>query len=319
MSTEWQSAVSFATLEARAKLLQTIRDFMAHRDIMEVETPVLGNTGVNDPAIRSLVTQFSHPADSRQHTLYLQTSPEYAMKRLLAAGTGPVYQVSRVFRDGEMGRLHNPEFTLLEWYRPGFDHYALMEELEELMAQLGWQAADRYEYRDLFLEYVGIDSLTATVPALQREARAAGLHNASPERSLLLDYLFSYRVVPQLGLERPAFVIHYPACQGALARLKPDDLAVAERFEFFINGIEIANGFHELTDAGEQRQRITDEIERRRRYNDNILPIDERLLAALEAGLPDCAGVAVGVDRLLMCLLQLDSLEQVLAFPVDRA
>ncbi|HSR63389.1 MAG TPA: EF-P lysine aminoacylase EpmA [Gammaproteobacteria bacterium] len=319
MSTDWQPAASFATLNARAKLLQTIREFMLQRDIMEVETPVLGNAGVNDPAIRSLVTRFSHPVDSRPHTLYLQTSPEYAMKRLLAAGSGPVYQIGRVFRDGELGRLHNPEFTLLEWYRPGFDHHALMEELDELMILLGWEVAGRYEYRELFLEHVGIDAVTATLPALQQEAGAAGLHSASPERSVLLDFLFSHRVVPQLGLERPAFVMHYPACQGALARLKPDAPAVAERFELFVNGIEIANGFHELTDAGEQRQRINDEIERRRRNNDNLLPIDERLLAALEAGLPDCAGVAVGVDRLLMCLLQLDSLQQVLAFPVERA
>ena len=319
MSIDWQPKASRSVLQSRANLLRKIRDFMSSREILEVETPILGNYGVNDPAIESLSTCFSHPAETGSRTLYLQTSPEYAMKRLLASGSGPVYQISRVFRDGERGRLHNPEFTLLEWYRPGYDHHALMKELGELLLELGWEQPDGYLYRDLFLECTGIDPLTASLAELQRQAGDVGLQDRPGERPVLLDFLFSHLVVPGLGHGRPVFVMHYPACQAALARLKPDDPAVAERFELFIDGWEIANGFHELTDMEEQRARMLAEIEQRRQNGSRTLTIDERFLAALSAGLPDCAGVAVGIDRLLMCILQVDSLDQVLAFPVERA
>lgn len=316
---DWQPSATFATLKQRADLLAKIRAFMAARDILEVETPVLSRAGNTDPNLNSFVTTF-HPVSARQSQhIYLHTSPEFAMKRLLAAGSGSIYQICRVFRNDEQGRLHQPEFTMLEWYRTGFDHHALMDEMADLLAALGWPKLERRTYAEVFIAATGIDPHLAPDQQLQQQAADSGLHGVHCSRSLLLDFLFSALVMPRLGVDKPLFVYDFPVCQAALSRIRPDTTPVAERFELFINGVEIANGFHELGDAAEQRRRFEADNRSRQQQNQSVVPVDEYLLAALARGLPDCAGVALGIDRLLMQILGYDLIEKVVTFTYDQA
>jgi lysyl-tRNA synthetase class 2 len=315
---DWPPRASLEALRLRARLLALIRAFFAERDVLEVETPAVAACGASDVHIASLST--SCRAGPR---LYLQTSPEFAMKRLLAAGSGPIYQVCRAFRDGESGRLHNTEFTLLEWYRPDLNHHALMDELGALVNQvLGSTApARRLTYRDAFGEHGGIDPFQASTRELLTAAERCGLNlpaQASPDRDVLLDFLFSHTVQPRFG-DGHVYVYDYPASQAALARVRASQPPVAERFELFLNSIEIANGYHELADAAEQRQRFAADGRARNRLGLEQMPVDERLLAALDHGLPDCAGVAVGLDRLFMIAAGESSIDAVMAFPVARA
>jgi lysyl-tRNA synthetase class 2 len=316
---DWPPSAGLEALRLRARLLGRIRAFFAERGVLEVETPAVAACGASDVHIASLSTTCRAGA-----RLYLQTSPEFAMKRLLAAGSGPIYQVCKAFRDGESGRLHNTEFTLLEWYRPGFDHHALMDELHALMDRvLGNPAssARRLSYRDAFATHAGIDPFQATPNELLRAANGCGLvgsGDAPPDRDLLLDVLFTHAVQPRFGAGR-VYVYDYPASQAALARVRDSRPPVAERFELFLDGIEIANGYHELADAAEQRERFAADGRARERLGLEPMPVDERLLAALEHGLPDCAGVAVGLDRLFMVAAGERSIEAVMAFPVTRA
>jgi lysyl-tRNA synthetase class 2 len=264
--------------------------------------------------------------------LYLMTSPEHAMKRLLAGGSGPIYQLTRAFRDGERGRLHNPEFTILEWYRPGFDHHALMDEVEELIAGLcrdrpafaGKALAPfaRVTYREAFLDVLGIDPHRVAAADL---SRIAGLEGVPPppgfdvaDRDGWLNLLLAARVEETLGRDRPAFLLDYPASQAALARVRGGDPPVAERFELYVNGIELANGYHELLDPAEQERRFIAANARRRALGKDELPIDRRFLEAL-AGVPACAGVAVGFDRVVMLALGAASIDEVIAFPIEEA
>lgn len=245
------------------------------------------------------------------------------MKRLLAAGSGSIYQLGKVFRNGEAGRRHNPEFTLLEWYRPGFDLHALMDEMDALMASLlGTPAAERLSYAEAFIRYAGIDPHAATAAELQRiasvEKFSESLSLAGDDRDGWLDLLLTHLVEPHLGKERPIFIFDYPPSQAALARIRPGNPPVAERFELYIDGIELANGYHELGDAREQRYRFEADRARRRDARLSDVPVDERLLAALEHGLPDCSGVALGVDRVLMIAAQARALDEVMAFPLFR-
>ncbi len=288
---------------------------------MEVQTPVLSSATVTDVHLASLQTNIAG-----RGRFFLQTSPEYAMKRLLAAGSGDIYQIARAFRDGERGTLHNPEFTLIEWYRVGFDAAALMADaaalLMSLLEELRLGEAEHLSYRQAFLDQAGIDPLTATVPVLLDCLQAHGVPlPAQPptERDLCLDLLMSMVVGPKLGAGRLTFVHSYPATQAALARLDARDPRVAARFEIYLKGIELANGFHELADAGEQRRRFERDVDLRRARGLQTAPIDERLLAALAAGLPDCSGVAVGFDRVAMIAAGARSLDAVLAFPVERS
>jgi lysyl-tRNA synthetase class 2 len=331
VSDDWRPAASLAHLRLRGELLARARAFFAARGVLEVETPLLGAATVTDPHLASLATRFAGPGAAGGRALYLQTSPEYAMKRLLAAGSGPIYQFARAFRDGEAGRRHNPEFTLLEWYRPEFDHHALMDEMDAFLGlMLGSPPAERLTYRELFARHLGVDPLTAQGAdpgELDRAAVAAGLDPADlpaldPEdRDTRLDLLVSHLIEPRLPLNRPTFVYDYPASQAALARLRVGEgvVVVAERFEVFAGGLELANGFHELADPAEQRRRFAADLARRRALGLPAPPVDERLLAALATGLPDCAGVALGFDRLVMLAAGAASIEEVLAFPVDRA
>lgn len=319
MTDAWQPAASFEIIKSRARVLNQIRTFMAERGVLEVETPVLAHATVTDPNLRGFRTELHYPGSTTTEELFLQTSPEYAMKRLLASGSGPIYQLTRVFRDGEAGRLHNPEFTMLEWYRPGFDHQQLMDELDQLLQCLQFSPARRRTYTSVFQEKIQLDPHRCDPGELKSFADANGLESGELDRTLLLDYIFSHYITPALGIDQPEFIYAYPACQAALARLSATHPPVAERFELFINGMEIANGFHELCDAEEQRERFAQDNARRQNSGLSVCKPDEHLLAALDKGLPACAGVAVGIDRLLMARHYMNAIDEVLAFPVDRA
>ncbi len=289
--------------------------------MLEIETPILSAAATVDPNIDSFSSR--EPGGRRW---WLQTSPEFAMKRLLAAGSGPIYQIARVFRREEAGRHHNPEFSMLEWYRPGWDHRALMDEVEALLRAAGVPGAaawERLSYGEAFHRYAALDPFAASLEQL-RQACMQNLNLSATllqaqDRDVYLDLLMSSLVGPRLGLEAPAFLYDFPASQAALARVRLDQPPVAERFELFWQGIELANGFHELIDAAEQRRRFEQDRARRTAEGREAPPYDARMVAALEAGLPDCAGVALGLDRLLMLMLDLPSLGEVLAFDAERA
>ena len=324
----WRPSADLSVLRLRAELLAQIRAFFAARGVLEVETPALSAAAITDPHLASFNTCYSGPGSQHGRPLYLHTSPEFAMKRLLAAGSGCIYQIARVFRDGEAGSRHNPEFTLLEWYRVGFDHHRLMDEVAELVGmllagRLALAEPERLSYRQIFQHHLNLDPHRATVADLAAcaETRNISIPTGMPpdDPDPWLDLLLTHCVEPRLGSGRLTFVHDYPASQAALARLRPDDPPVGERFELYINGIELANGFHELGDTVEQRHRFAQENAARRAAGLPVMPVDEHLLAALEFGLPDCAGVALGFDRLVMLATRKTSLAEVLAFPLDRA
>jgi len=297
------ATASHDTLRRRARILASIREFFAERRVLEVETPALSSAGVTDPALEN-VSALVESLGARPQ--YLHTSPEFAMKRLLAAGCGDVYQICRVFRDDELGRWHQPEFTMLEWYRVGWDEKRLMTEVEALLANA--LAADgnskphrsvRIRYSDAIESALGVG---ANAPTAEIEARlsAAGIDVPRDlNHDAVLDLTLSTVVLGSFDSAALVFVYDYPASQAALARIKPGEPPVAARFEVFSRGIELANGFHELGDATEQRRRFTADLDARRSAGRDVPPLDEELLVALAAGLPDCAGVAVGIDRLV--------------------
>lgn len=321
MKPDWQPSASLETLRARARLTAAVRDFFDQRGVLEVETPLLSAAAGTDPNLEPLVTGYDGPGAPESGALYLHTSPEFPMKRLLAAGSGPIWQISRVFRGGERGRRHNPEFTMLEWYRPGWDHHALMDEVAALVAHvLGDARPVRvWTYAEACAP-LGIDPHSDGDAELLERARDLGIAPASAmDRGGLLDLLLSHQVVPGLGRGCIDFICDFPVEQAALARIRRDEPPVAERFECYLEGMEIANGFHELGDAGEQRRRFQADQERRRRRGQAVLPMDNNLLAGLAAGLPDCAGVALGLDRLFMVALGATTIDEVLAFPLERA
>lgn len=322
-SAEWRPAAPLKNLQKRARILQRVRAFFEERGVMEVETPALSAAALTDPAIDSLSTRYVGPGHAGGVELYLHTSPEFPMKRLLAAGSGPIYQVCKVFRQGEAGRRHNPEFTLLEWYRPGFDHHQLIDEVEALAGLIldikG--PAQRLSYRDAFIRYASLDPFTASIVELHEAAQGLGVGEFvdGEDRDLWLDLILSHRVEPNLGRDGLCFLTDYPASQAALARLNPDNPQVAERFELYFRGVELANGFHELGDSVEQGRRFELELAERAAQGRETPPMDERLLAALEEGFPDCAGVALGFDRLVMLALGAESLEEVITFTIERS
>ena len=306
----WRPTATIENLQQRARIYRAIRAFFADRDVLEVETPLLSRTTNPDPQVTSMA------AHNQGQTLYLQTSPEFAMKRLLAAGSGSIYQICRAFREGEKGRRHHPEFTLLEWYRIGFDYQALMDEMEQLIDELSGRnnVYRRLSYRELLIEYAGIDFLNIELAELRTSCSEliSGTNVRELDFDQCLDLLIGLVISPQL--EGYLFVYDYPISQAALARASSDNPLLAERFELFYNDLELANGFSELTDAGLQRSRF--EKDNRLRASKGLpeYPLDDAFLAALESGMPDCAGVAFGIDRLLMVLLGLDTIDQALSF-----
>ncbi len=321
----WRPSASLETLQRRAVLLQRLRAFFAARGVLEVETPLLSHTTTTDPHIQSMTTCFTGAGAAAGQPLYLQTSPEFAMKRLLAAGSGAIFQICKAFRDGESGHLHNPEFSLLEWYRPGFDADALMDEVAALLCELlgGDALCERLSYGEAFARYADCDPHEATLAELQQCFRrhcAAELSGiGKDDRDSWLELILVHVIEPHLGVAQPTFIYDYPASQAALARIRPGHIPLAERFELYINGIEIANGYHEVTAAEEQRRRFAADRTQRRSRQLADVPEDQRLLDAMVAGMPACSGVALGLDRLLMVLTQATSIDQVLAFPVARA
>ena len=315
-SLRWQPTSSLQALRKRAAVIKVIRDFFAQRNVLEVETPMLGHATVTDPHLHSLHLQQA----SEQVPLYLQTSPEYHMKRLLAAGVGSIFQIGKAFRADEQGRLHNLEFTLLEWYRPGFDHHDLMREMERLLQTvLDCGKTVRYSYQAIFERCLKINPLTAVVEDLTAIAVENGLHysDSAKDKDTWLMFLFSRLVEPQLN--ELTFIYDFPASQAGLAKLKVSDPRVADRFEVYYQGVELANGFHELTNAVEQRQRFNNDSLIRKRLGYPKVKLDEKFLQALTHGLPDCAGVALGIDRLVMLALGVDSIEEVITFPTCYA
>jgi lysyl-tRNA synthetase class 2 len=315
----WQPGSSLENIRARAALLANIREFFSKRNILEVETPLLCSTGITDPAIEPLIVERGVSVAAPR---YLQTSPEYAMKRLLAAGSGPIYQIARAFRDGEAGARHNPEFTLLEWYRPGFDHHQLMAEVAELVCHcLGQRSWHKLSYREVFLQTLGLDPFTASLKELADVAGAQiDLGFTSGDRDLWLDLLMSHLIEPQLANMGMCFVYDYPASQAALSRVvSSGDVDVGQRFELYVDGMELVNGYCELTDAAQQTQRFVADNEKRRECGLAERPVDRKLLAAMEHGLPPCSGVALGVDRLLMLHTGNMDIRHVLAFDWQRS
>lgn len=318
---------SGALLEAihlRARLNANIREFFALRDVLEVETPVLSVAGNTDPNIMSFSLQFSGRTDGAPRTRWLRTSPEFALKRLLTAGMGDCYELGRVFRDGEAGGRHNPEFTMLEWYRIGWDHQRLIDEVAALvnaaLALVGRSATlRRIAWRELYRERLGIDPVSASDESLRHALGDVRIVPDGLTRDDWLDLLLTHRLQPSFPEDELLAVYDYPASQAALARIRPGNPPVAERFELYLGPLELANGYHELTDPSEQRTRFSRDLELRRGRGAPTPPVDENLLGALQSGLPACAGVALGVDRLLMAMLRTTSIAAVLAFPFASA
>lgn len=321
--TDWTPTTSPAARLARAALLKTIRHFFDARGVLEVDTPLLSHATVTDVHLDAFRTDFTHADGPQAQTLWLQTSPEYAMKRLLCAGSGPIYQICKAFRHEGAGRYHNPEFTMLEWYRPGFDHHALMDEVEALLlATLDCDQAERLTYQDAFQRHVGLDPLTVSEQQLVDALTSHQIDINEPDtlsRDTLLQLLFSMVAEPRIGQQAPVMIYSFPASQAALARVNPADPRIADRFEVYFKGVELANGFFELGDAHEQRRRFAEDNQQRAAHQLPRRPADERLLSALAHGLPDCAGVALGIDRLLMLATGASTIEDVLNFPVSRA
>jgi elongation factor P--(R)-beta-lysine ligase len=316
---DWQPTASLENLKLRAKLLDKLRQFFAARGVLEVDTPALSRAGATDRHIQSFRVE-----DGRKGHLYLHTSPEFPMKRLLASGSGDIYQICKVFRSGEVGRHHNPEFTMLEWYRLGLDHHQLMAEVAVLVGGLipELDPPEYLTYREAFQLHAGFDVAQAgskeCIAALTRDGRRVPAEDQL-DYDGWLDMVAGDLVYPALGRGRLTFIYNYPASQAALARIWPGEPPVAERFEAFIDGLELVNGFHELADAAEQRRRFEADSTYRRQHGLMDVPMDEHLLTALGHGLPGCAGVALGFDRLVMIAAGARSIGEVIAFPGTRA
>ncbi|MFH0230208.1 elongation factor P--(R)-beta-lysine ligase [Vibrio diabolicus] len=323
MQTNWQPTASIDQLRQRATLIASIRQFFADRQVMEVDTPAMSHATVTDIHLHTFQTEFVGPGYADGSKLFFMTSPEFHMKRLLAAGSGCIYQINKAFRNEENGRYHNPEFTMLEWYRVGFDHHKLMDEMDDLLQLvLKCGAAQRMTYQQAFIDVLGVSPLEGSMTELKAAASKLGLSDiAEPEedRDTLLQLLFSVGVEHKIGQDVPAFVYDFPASQAALAKINPQDHRVADRFEVYFKGIELANGFHELDNPKEQLARFEQDNAKRLDMGLKPQPIDYHLISALEAGLPDCAGVALGIDRLIMLALGCDHIDQVTAFPFPIA
>jgi lysyl-tRNA synthetase class 2 len=313
-----------AALEMRASLYARIRDFFKERDVLEVETPILSRAGNTEPNIESFSTTFAGPVGAGSRERWLRTSPEYPLKRLLAAGIGDCYELGRVFRNGEAGRRHNPEFTMLEWYRVGWTHEQLIDETVEIV-RLALDLAGRkasvrsLTYREIFQNQLGLDPFTASIAQLSDAMRGFGVNAEGLERDDWLDLLITHRIQPSFSTNEITVIRDWPASQCALAKIRAGDPPVAERFELYLGPYELANGYHELTDAFEQSARFHRDNERRHARGQREMPIDSEMLAALQSGLPNCAGVALGIERLMMAISGIDDIRELLAFSFAEA
>lgn len=323
----WQTTLTWQNAQARAKLLAKVRAFFVDKNVVEVETPALSVSTVTDVYLEAFVCQYNFLSDTSidsANNLYLQTSPEFHMKRLLASGYGAIFQICKAFRHEDSGHHHNPEFTLLEWYRPGFDHLELMDEVDELLQTiLATEAAQRRTYQNIFIEKLSLDPLTCGFSDLYDIIVSHGKGSAwlkqSNDKDVLLQFIFSEIIEPTIGLDKPCFIYDFPRSQASLAKISPDDERVAQRFECYYQGIELANGFNELTDSKEQLDRFEQDNKKRVQLGLPQIKIDDNFISALTFGLPECSGVALGLDRLIMLAEKLSSITQVISFPVERA
>lgn len=313
--TSWQPMAELEAIRARAQLLQTLRAFFEKRQVLEVDVPSLARAAVTDPHIESIVTEVC------DETLYLQTSPEFFMKRLLAAGSGDIYSLAKAFRNGEAGRKHNPEFTMLEWYRVGWNEHQLMEEVADLLrACTTISSIEKLSYRQLFQRQLNIDPHNVDAKTLQEIASQHGEFNwQDDDRDLWLDILMTHVIEPNMGAGL-ILVYDFPETQAALARRERDEQGtlIARRFEAYLGGVELANGYWELCNADEQAQRFENDLQKRESLGLSQYPSDQKLVQALEHGMPECAGVALGVDRLLMLSTGITDIRQLLTFPFER-
>lgn len=321
LTDHWQPSASLDVLRQRAALFQTIRNFFQQRDVLEVDTPILGRFGVTDLHLENLETTISCFPHQR---FQLQTSPEYAMKRLLAAHGQSIYQLGKVFRDDEVGRFHNPEFTMLEWYRINFTMQDLIDEVVTLLRDvLGAREVHQTTYNALFLKHLNLDPLNASVEELQncliKDERISDLVKRETDKDTLLQLAMSLVIEPQLNKSAITVVERFPASQAALAQLDTEDERMALRFEVYVGGIELANGYQELTHAQHQQLRFDQDNHLRKQFGKETKPADFRLLKALDAGMPNCSGVALGFDRLLMLVTGISDIRQVLPFPISCA
>ncbi|GJM10313.1 MAG: elongation factor P--(R)-beta-lysine ligase [Lysobacteraceae bacterium] len=310
----WQPTAEFGARRLRADLYRYIRDYFSEQGVLEVETPLLSSAANSDPAIESIT------ADAGGHCRYLRTSPEFPLKRLLCHHSSAIYELGKVFRASEQGSSHNPEFTMLEWYRPGWDHLQLADEVIELVSGSTKRSLNvqRLSYQDLFDDALGIDALDGKtddiVAAAEKRGAPTGLN-----KQQALDYLLSAVIAPSFGNRQLTLITGFPAAQAALSRIDPNDARVCQRFELYVGSAELANGYHELTDPAEQARRFQSDQQTRQRNGQAVSVLDQRLIAALQAGLESCAGVAVGIDRWLMWLGGYDRIGQVLNFDWESA
>ncbi len=316
---DWRPSASWERLQQRAALLRELRIFFAARGVMEVETPLLASAPVTDPNIDAISTE--HPAGGHQ-LLWLQTSPEFAMKRMLAAGSGPIYQICKAFRRGERGARHNPEFSMLEWYRPGLSLAELMDEVVAVIRlAVGEVEVEYLSYRQAFERHLQIDPFQAELETLQQAAaNHLDLNFDSDDPDLWLQLLMSTVIEPALAADRITIIGDFPASQAALARVENDEHGqpVARRFEAFYAGMELANAYDELRDVSELLRRIRRDHVQRDSAGRAMPPIDRQLLKAMQAGLPECVGVAMGLDRLVMLASGATRIDEVIAFPIER-
>jgi len=322
----WQPTLTWQNAQKRAAILQQVRQFFAERNVVEVETPALSQGTVTDVYLDALTCKYNFLADSSAEQsvdLYLQTSPEFHMKRLLASGYGCIYSLAKAFRHEEAGRNHNPEFTMLEWYRIGFNQFDLMSEVSELLkAILGCNEPLFTSYQDIFNQTVSIDPLVASfdelVAVLEQHNKSADWLIDQNDTDALLQFIFTEIIEPTIGIKHPQFIYDFPVAQASLARVSDEDPRVAQRFECYYHGIELVNGFNELTDAAEQLNRFEQDNTKRASQGVPTRPIDENFIAALTHGLPQCSGVALGVDRLVMLAVDSKQIKEVVSFSVEN-
>lgn len=323
----WQPTLSWQNAQKRSEVLHQVREFFRLRNVVEVETPALSQGTVTDVYLDAFTCKYNFLADSaadQSTDLYLQTSPEFHMKRLLASGYGCIFQIAKAFRHEESGKNHNPEFTMLEWYRIGFDQFDLMSEVADLLqVVLGGNKAVLSSYQDIFMQTVSVDPLATNfdelVGVLNKHEPAAEWLIEMNDPDLLLQFIFTEIIEPTIGLNEPQFIYDFPIAQASLAKRSSDDSRVAQRFECYFKGIELVNGFNELTDATEQVARFEEDNAKRAAQGLSSKPIDKNFIDALKHGLPECSGVALGIDRLVMLALGIKNISEAQSFSIERA
>jgi len=325
ISNEWQPSGSVESLVKRAQILTEIRQYFAIEKVLEVETPTISPSTVTDVHLEAMRTVHTNPLSVKKTHLFLQTSPEYYMKRMLCAGFPSIFQITKCYRDDEVGRCHNPEFTMLEWYRLGFSMHELIDDVDKVLRLvLGTPICDKITYSELFVQHLDLDVKNDSDMKIVSVCKQWGYENIVPlyfkdklslfDRDMLLQLLFCEIIEKKIGIERPLAVTNFPASQASLAKIDPSDRWLSLRFEFYYQGIELANGFEELNDAVEQRTRFILDNKHRKERGLKVKTEDVKFLSALEFGLPACSGVALGIDRLLMLALGKTDISEVLSF-----